>query len=67
MKIGKILFGILILGFFVSCKSQYSTSELKNNFTESEIEDLNKIRDFFIKETCVNPQNEFKDCFKKCT
>ena len=65
MKIGKILFGILILGLFVSCKSQYSTSELKNNFTESEIEDLNKIREFFIDETCVNSQNDFEDCFKK--
>lgn len=65
MKIRIILFGILILGFFVSCKSQYSTFELKNNFTESEIEDLNKIRDFFIEETCVNSQSDFKDCFKK--
>ena len=65
MKILKILFGIIILSFFASCKSQYSTSELKNNFTESEIEDLNKIRKFFISETCVNSQNNFKDYFKK--
>ncbi|MVO11080.1 hypothetical protein GOQ30_18065 [Flavobacterium sp. TP390] len=65
MKIRKIFFGIIILGFFASCKSQYSTSELKNNFTENEIEDLNKIREFFISETCVNTQNDFKSCFKK--
>ena len=29
LKNAKILFGIIILGLFASCKSQYSTSELK--------------------------------------
>lgn len=63
-KMRKILFGIIILGLFASCKSQYSTSELKNNFTKSEIQDLNKIREFFISETCIISENDFKDCFK---
>jgi len=58
---------ILILGIFIifsSCKSQYSTSELRHNFTIDQIRDLNKISDFFKSQICPTDNSNFKDCYK---
>lgn len=64
-KIAKILLiGFLILNY--SCKSKDSNVELKNHFTENEIEDLILITDFFKEQICQNnTKSDFKECFEK--
>jgi hypothetical protein len=64
-KIRNIILGFIVLGFFSSCKTQYSTSELNANFNRQEIADLNKIRDFFKVEMCINNDLKFKDCYRE--
>lgn len=61
---------IFILGFTIlilnlSCKTQYSTIELNNNFTTEQKADLKKITDFFKREMCLNMDSDFKTCFKR--
>ncbi|PKP43995.1 MAG: hypothetical protein CVT95_11490 [Bacteroidetes bacterium HGW-Bacteroidetes-12] len=61
-KITKILLiGFLILNY--SCKNDDSNKELKNHFTENEIEDLKLVTAFFKEQIC---QNKTKSDFKKC-
>jgi len=57
-----LLITLLILQVFHSCKKQYSTSELKANFTTEQIAELNEIREFFKKEIC---DSDFKTCYEK--
>jgi len=61
---------ILILGFTIlqlnfSCKTQYSATELNNNFTTEQIADLKKISDFFKNQMCLNMTSDFKTCYKR--
>ena len=58
---------LLILSFSIfpilnSCGTKYSTAEMESNFTETEIEDLKQITDFFIKSVCVT--SDFENCYK---
>ena len=58
-----IIICILILNF--SCKTKFSTSELRNNFSKDQISDLNKVTDFFKSQICENDNSDFKTCFSK--
>lgn len=58
----KLILLILILN--LSCKSQFSTPELKASFSADQIADLKKITDFFEKQICENEQTNFKNCFE---
>ncbi|AXP81576.1 hypothetical protein CJ739_2503 [Mariniflexile rhizosphaerae] len=60
-----LIFGITILQVNSSCKSQYSATELNNNFTAEQISDLKKITDFFKKEMCLYMDSDFKTCYKQ--
>ena len=64
-KVLILIFGIIILQLSFSCKSQYSTVELENNFSTDQISDLNKIRDFFKNQISENKKSDFKVCFSK--
>ena len=55
----------MILQLNFSCKSEHSTTELKNNFTPEQITDLYKIIDFFKSQICENNNSDFKTCFSK--
>lgn len=60
-----LLFGIVMILFNFSCKSQYSTTELKNNFTDEQIADLNKIVEFFKNQMCLNMDAAFSTCYER--
>ncbi|MFD2824536.1 hypothetical protein ACFS5M_12710 [Lacinutrix iliipiscaria] len=60
-----LIFGIIILQLSFSCKSQYSTTELKNNFTTEQISDLNKITEFFKNQMCLGMESDFKTCYER--
>ena len=60
-----VIIGVTILQVNLSCKAQYSTTELKNNFSTEQISDLNKITDFFKNQICDNKNSVFKTCFSK--
>jgi hypothetical protein len=60
-----LIFGVMILQLNFSCKSEHSTTELKNNFTPEQITDLYKIIDFFKSQICENNNSDFKTCFSK--
>jgi hypothetical protein len=57
----KLPFFVFII-LITSCKSQYSTTALRNNFTPEQISDLNKITKFFKTEPCGNV--DFEKCYK---
>lgn len=66
MKKTKLLiFGILILQLNSSCKTQYSTTELNDNFTSEQIVDLKKITDFFKEQMCLKMESDFKICYER--
>lgn len=52
---------ILLLSF--ACSAQFSTTELENNFSKEQIEDLSKITGFFKDQICENKNSDFKTCF----
>ena len=59
---------LLILIFIIlitSCKSQYSTTALRNNFSPNQIQDLNKITEFFKDQICPYQDSNFRKCFKR--
>ena len=58
-----LIFGFTILQLNFSCKTQYSATELNNNFTTKQKADLKKITDFFKTETCGNM--DFAKCYKQ--
>jgi hypothetical protein len=60
-----LIFGVMILQLNFSCKSEHSTTELKNNFTTEQISDLNKTIDFFKSQICENNNSDFKTCFSE--
>ncbi|WP_422103742.1 hypothetical protein [Winogradskyella sp.] len=64
MKLGarSFLIGVFILVLF-GCRKNFSSPELKRHFTTVEIEDLNKINDFFIVEFLKSDQKKFKEAF----
>lgn len=64
----KILLIVMIFSIFqlnTSCKTQYSTKELRNNFSSQQINDLEKIVEFYKKQICLNESLNFKVCYKK--
>jgi len=70
MKKNIILISFLLVGINInaqevnlSSNEQYSTTELRNNFTDSEISDLQKITEFFKSQICDKENNDFKNCF----
>ncbi|MEP5338330.1 MAG: hypothetical protein ABJL44_09935 [Algibacter sp.] len=60
-----LIFGVIILQLNFSCKSQYSVTELDNNFTTEQISDLNKITSFFKNQVCLNTNADFKKCYRQ--
>lgn len=56
------IIALIVFQIFFSCEKEYSNSELKANFTEEQISDLNEIRDFFVGQIC---DYDFKSCFKE--
>ena len=59
-----IFFGILLI--CISCKSEFTTPELENNFTLNQISDFEKISQFFTQQICKNnEESDFKKCFEK--
>ncbi len=48
-----------------SCKTQYSTTVMQNNFSEKQIKDLEKITVFFKESICLSKNPKFKKCFEK--
>ncbi len=57
-----MIYILFIFHLFFSCDSEYSNSELQNNFTTEQIADLNEIREFFIEQVCVS---DFKTCYEQ--
>jgi len=64
MKKNKLILFLGLIGLIVSCKTQYSTSDLTNNFTIEQNNDLKKIHAFFLNQICNNEEKVFKKCFK---
>lgn len=60
-----LVFGVIILQLNLSCKSQYSTTELNKNFTSEQVADLDKITEFFKSEMCLHLDSDFKTCFER--
>lgn len=60
-----LIFGVIILQLSFSCKTQYSATELKNNFSAEQISDLNKITEFFKSEMCLNMDSDFRTCYER--
>ena len=60
-----LIFGFTILQLNFSCKTQYSTSELKTNFSAEQMSDLNIITEFFKESVCLNMSSEFQVCYEK--
>ncbi|WP_100610838.1 hypothetical protein [Confluentibacter lentus] len=60
-----LIFAITFLQLNFSCKSQYSATELNNNFSNEQISDLNKITEFFKNQMCHNTNSDFKKCCKQ--
>jgi hypothetical protein len=70
MKTMKKTILLILLGAslcaLVSCKSQYSTTELQANFTQPQIEDLREITRFFKDQICLNVNgDDFKRCYEQ--
>jgi hypothetical protein len=60
-----LIFGVTILQLNLSCKTQYSATELDNNFTPEQKADLKKITDFFKNQMCLNTDSDFKTCYEQ--
>ena len=60
-----MIFGFTILQLNFSCKTQYSATELNNNFTTEQKADLKKITDFFKNQMCLNMDSDFKTCYER--
>ena len=60
-----LIFGFTILQLNFSCKTQYSATELNNNFTTEQKADLKKITDFFKNQMCLNMDSDFKTCYER--
>lgn len=60
-----LIFGVIILQLNFSCKTQYSATELKSNFSTEQISDLNKISAFFKNQMCLNMDSDLGTCYKR--
>ena len=60
-----LIFGVIILQLNFSCKSQYSETELKDNFSTEQISDLNEISIFFKNQMCLNMDSDFRTCYER--
>ena len=56
---------ILFLLILSSCETNYSTSELKSNFTNDQISDLTKIVEFFKENVCTDKNADLNSCYKQ--
>ena len=65
VKLKILLVGILIMQLNSSCSEKFVTTEMKNNFTAAQIDDLKKIRDFFENQICDSNDDNFKNCFSE--
>jgi hypothetical protein len=65
IKIKYLIIGILINLLTSSCSEKFVTTEMKNNFSDEQIADLRKIRDFFESQVCNENESNFKECFAK--
>lgn len=65
----KIITKILLIGILMinsSCNREFTSSEMRNNFTENQISDLKLLTDFFTEQVCNENNNLiYKDCFEK--
>lgn len=59
MKLKVQWYFLSLLIFVVSCNQNLSSSKLERHFTESQIEDLNKINNFFISEILKSDSQNF--------
>ncbi len=65
IKIRVLLIGFLIIQLNTFSSKNFATSEMKKNFTAKQIDDLEKIRDFFVNQICDGRNNNFEKCFTK--
>jgi hypothetical protein len=63
MKLKFISFFICLSLILLGCKNEFSSPELEKHFTQSQIEDLNKINTFFISEFLKSTKKNYKDAF----
>lgn len=61
----KIVLLVFILTLNFSCKSQFHSVELDNNFTKNQIEDFQKMTVLFQTQICKDDKESFKNCFEK--
>ena len=47
----------------LSCSTKFTTTELQNNFSKDQINDLQKITEFFKSQICENESSDFETCF----
>lgn len=59
----KVIYIIPILFLFFSCGSDFSTPEMRNNFSKNEIKDLEKIVSFYKNQLSNKKQSKFEDSF----
>lgn len=60
----RCLFFVAVFLLLSGCSnSEFSSPELERHFTDSQIEDLNKVNDFFISEFLKSNSNNFKEAF----
>ncbi len=57
-----MIYILFIFQLFLSVDKEYSDYELQNQFTTEQIDDLNKIREFFAEQVCVS---DFKTCYEQ--
>jgi len=57
-----LTFGFSIVSVF--CSAQFTSSELRKNFSTKEISELEIINSFFLSQICENNQKKFSSCFK---
>lgn len=65
MKLKVKSFFICLILIVFSCSKKNSSPELEKHFTKNQIEDLNKINDFFISEFLKSEKRDFKDAYLK--
>ncbi|MCA0133909.1 hypothetical protein [Winogradskyella alexanderae] len=56
-----LIISVLLLN--LSCASKFTTTELQNHFSKDQINDLQKITEFFKSQICANKSSDFETCF----
>ncbi|GAA4324679.1 hypothetical protein GCM10023115_41660 [Pontixanthobacter gangjinensis] len=64
-KYSKLKIIVIVAFLCFSCSKKFSTTELKNNFSERQIKDLELLTAFFKNQICTNnSKTNFKKCFE---